>query len=158
MKKQAVLVPGAVLKETLGEYQISVAKLSEDIGLSASAIRQITNSKLKISLEIGLKLEAYFGSPPRYWIDLQNEYSLSELGKDAGFTAVLKNIPKAKKAAPKDESKTASKTAPKAAGRPGRKAGAQQAADKKADGKKTGGRPPKAQGEKKTRAPRKSAE
>jgi addiction module HigA family antidote len=149
MKKQAVLVPGAVLKETLGEYQISVAKLSEDIGLSASAIRQITNSKLKISLEIGLKLAVYFGSPSRYWIDLQNEYSLAELEKDAEFTAVLKNIPKAKKAAPK----AAPKTAPKAAGRPGR-----QAADKKADVKKTGGRPAKAPGEKKPRAPRKSAE
>ncbi|MDR0376222.1 MAG: HigA family addiction module antidote protein [Spirochaetaceae bacterium] len=98
MAKQTILVPGAVLKEQyLDKYGITVSKLSEDIGLSPSAIRQLINGRLKISLEIALKLEKYFEKPVKYWIDLQNAYSLAALAKDPELQKELKNIPKAQK-------------------------------------------------------------
>lgn len=98
MAKQTVLVPGAVLKEQyLDKYGINVSKLSADIGLSPSAIRQLINGKLKISLEIALKLEKYFDKPVKYWIDLQNAYSLADLAKNVELQNELKKIPKAQK-------------------------------------------------------------
>jgi addiction module HigA family antidote len=98
-KKPAILVPGTVLRETyMDEYQISVAQLSKDIGLSASAVRQLINNKLKVSIVIALRLSKYFGTTVQYWIDLQNQYELSELAKDKELTESLKSIPKAKKA------------------------------------------------------------
>jgi addiction module HigA family antidote len=100
MKKQAVLVPGTVLKESyMDVYQISVAQLAKDIGLSPSAVRQLINNKLKISIVIALRLAKYFGTDVQYWIDIQNQYELSELGKDKALADSLKSIPKAKKSA-----------------------------------------------------------
>ena len=100
MKKQAVLVPGAVLKESfIDEYHISVAKIAEDIGLSPSAVRQLMNNKLKISIKIAWKLSQYFGTPLEYWIDMQNNYDIAELEKNGDFMACIKAIPKAKKSA-----------------------------------------------------------
>jgi addiction module HigA family antidote len=99
MAKQ--VLPGTVLKDLLSEYNIPVAKIAEDIGLSPSAIRQLINSKLKISIVIAKKLSIYFGKPVQYWIDLQNKYELTELDKDTKLKASLAKIPKAKKIAPK---------------------------------------------------------
>ena len=99
MKKQAVLIPGDVLKEKyMDAYQISVATISKDIGLSPSAIRQLINNKLKISIKIAWKLSKYFDTPIEEWINLQNKYELAELGGDVEFMESIKSIPKAKKA------------------------------------------------------------
>lgn len=118
MKKQTLPQPGTVLREEFMDvYQISVNQLSEDIKLSPSALRQIINNKLKIGFEVGRKLAVYFNTPPRYWIDMQVEYTLAELEKDAEFAAELKSVPKVKKPA-----------APKASAS---KASASKAADKK---------------------------
>jgi addiction module HigA family antidote len=132
MAKQTILVPGVVLKEQfLDKYGITVAKLSEDIGLSASAIRQLINGRLKVSLEIALKLEKYFGKPLKYWLDLQNAYGLAELAKNSKLQEDLKKIPLAQKIpVPK-------KAADKPAGRRGAAApkGEKKAADKKPAGR-----------------------
>ncbi|MDR1950249.1 MAG: HigA family addiction module antidote protein [Spirochaetaceae bacterium] len=138
MKKQPILHPGTVLKESfLDTYQITVAKLSEDIGLSPSAIRQIISGKLKISTPNALKLAKYFDNPVQYWIELQNQYDLAELEKDAELNEILKKIPKAKKAPPKAADKPA-------------------AGKKAADAKKAAA--PKAAAAKAPRAPKKPAE
>jgi addiction module HigA family antidote len=100
-KKQAVLVPGTVLKEKfLNEYGLTPAKVAEDIGLSQSIIRQILGNKAKISLRIALHLSKYFGNPVEYWIDLQNTHDLAILDGDAELKEILKKIPKAKKQVP----------------------------------------------------------
>jgi addiction module HigA family antidote len=132
MAKQTVLVPGAVLKEQfLDKYGINVSKLSADIGLSPSAIRQLINGRLKISLEIALKLEKYFDKPVKYWIDLQNAYSLADLAKNPELQDELKKIPKAQKIpVPK-----------KAAGAAARKGPAPKGAKKVADKKPAGRKP-----------------
>jgi addiction module HigA family antidote len=115
MAKTTVLVPGDVLKRLLESYRISVAKLSEDISLSPSAVRQLVNNKLKISIIIALKLAKYFGKKPEYWINLQTGYELSQLQKDAKVSAALKTIPLAEK--------QAAPAAKKAAAKPGAKKG-----------------------------------
>jgi addiction module HigA family antidote len=123
MKKQAVLVPGVVLKESfLDVYQLTPAKLAEEIQLSQSAVRQILSGKTKITLNAALRLAKYFGNDVRYWIDLQNNYDLAEAEKDEEINAVLKSIPKAKK--PSAKAKVpAAKKAPAAKARPQKKKG-----------------------------------
>jgi addiction module HigA family antidote len=132
MAKQTVLVPGIVIKELLEKYGIPVSKLSSDIGLSPSGVRQLIKGNLKISLEIALKLEKYFAKPVKYWLDLQNAYALSELAKDAKLQDELKKIPKAQKAPPAAE-KAAKPAAKKGAAS---KAAAKTPAAQKSTGKK----------------------
>jgi addiction module HigA family antidote len=152
MAKQTVLVPGTVLKEQfLDKYGINVSKLSADIGLSPSAIRQLINGRLKISLEIALKLEKYFDKPVKYWIDLQNAYSLADLSKDLELQDELKKIPKAQKIpVPK---KAADKASAKKGPAP---KGAKKAADKKPAGRKPAAK--KAADAKPVRKPRAKAQ
>jgi addiction module HigA family antidote len=128
MAKTVVSVPGAVLKGLLDSYHIPVAKISEDIGLSPSAIRQLLNNKLKISIIIALKLGKYFGKKPEYWINLQTAYELDQLNKDAKVGVGLKKIALAKKLpAPAPKAKVAaSKKGPKAGAKRGPKAGAKK--------------------------------
>ena len=151
MAKSTVLVPGIVVKELLEKYNISVAKASEDIGLSPSAVRQPINNKLTISIVIAMKLGKYFGKKPEYWINLQTAYELSLLQKDTKVTSEVRKISEAKKqpaaakkpgrkpgtaagkTAGKASAKAGAKPGPKPRGRPGRK----PAADKKAAEKKT---------------------
>ncbi|MDR3333788.1 MAG: HigA family addiction module antidote protein [Treponema sp.] len=101
MKKQKPPLPGNVLKETyLDAYQIGITQFSEDVGLSASAVRQIINNKTKITLNVAARLAKYFNTPREYWINLQNDYDLAELQKDEELMAIIKQIPKAKKPSP----------------------------------------------------------
>ncbi|MDR2053241.1 MAG: HigA family addiction module antidote protein [Treponema sp.] len=111
MAKTTIPLPGAVLKGLLDSYHISVAKISEEIGLSPSAIRQLVSSKLKISAIIALKLGKYFDKKPEYWINLQANYELSLLQKDPKVTAVLKTVPRAQKQPAPKPVKSAAKPA-----------------------------------------------
>jgi addiction module HigA family antidote len=129
MAKQSAKIPGAVLKETfLDEYGLSPAKAAEDTGLSQSAIRQILTGKTRISLNVAVRLAKYFGNTFQYWLDLQTQYDLAELQKDAAFTDAVKKISKAKKQAP------AKKAEPKKAA--AKKAGTKTAAARKPRAKK----------------------
>ncbi|MDR3160444.1 MAG: HigA family addiction module antidote protein [Spirochaetaceae bacterium] len=141
MKKQSVLAPGAVLKESLDTYQLTPAKLADDVQLSQSAIRQILSNKTKISINVGLRLSKYFGNPGPYWIQLQQDYDLAESANDEEFSAILKSIPKVQKP-PVSKKDTASKASAK-------KAAPKNAAPKKAAAKKPAAKKsPKAPAEK----------
>ena len=142
MKKQSVLIPGAVLKESLDAYQLSPAKLAEDVKLSQSAIRQILTNKTKISLNVGLRLSKYFGNPASYWVQLQNEYDLADSANDQELSAILKSIPKVQKPSAAKKAKD-SKAADK-------KAAPKNAAAKKPAAKRT----PKAPAEKESAQPK----
>jgi addiction module HigA family antidote len=135
MAKTTISLPGTVLKGLLDSYHISVAKISEDIGLSPSAVRQLISNKLKISTIIAFKLAKYFDKKPEYWINLQTNYELSLLQKDANVAALLKTVPKAQKQpAPKPVKPAAKPAAGKGAKA---KAAAKPAAAKPAAAKKT---------------------
>jgi len=98
MAKKALPLPGDELKKLLEEYNISIAQVSKEVGLSVSAIRQILSGKAKVSLHIAKRLSKYFPQTTvKYWIDLQTAYDLAELDKDTELNDELKKIPKAKK-------------------------------------------------------------
>jgi addiction module HigA family antidote len=81
----------------MDEYQLIPAKLAEAIKLSQSAVRQVAIGKTRVSVPVALRFAKYFGLTPEYWLDLQNEYDLSEAARDSELTTILKGISKAKK-------------------------------------------------------------
>ncbi|MFP3040618.1 HigA family addiction module antitoxin [Treponema primitia] len=105
--------PGAVFKSFLDAYQLTPAKVAEDIKLSQSSVRLLINSKLKISIPFALRLAKYFGTKPEFWIDLQNAYELSEAAKNPKEAKIVKGIQKAKKPAPGAKKAVAKKAAAK---------------------------------------------
>jgi addiction module HigA family antidote len=111
MAKTTILSPGTVLKGLLDSYRIPVTKISEDIGLSPSTIRQLVSNNLRITTIIAFKLAKYFDKKPEYWINLQTNYDVSQFQKDAKVTAALKSVPKAQKLPAPKPAKAAAKPA-----------------------------------------------
>jgi addiction module HigA family antidote len=178
---KTIQTPGTVLKSLLDEYQLTPAKLAQAIGLSTSAVYQISVGKTGISAPAALRFAKYFGQTPAYWLDLQNAADLAEAAKDAKLTTAIKAIVKGKKPTKAASTKTAAAKAAKAkdpgkkpkAVKPGKPAAAKTAktqakktqkaatpkkasTEKKALAQKTAGRPAAAKAPTKTAAPKKA--
>ena len=141
--------PGAVLREYIDKYQINAFSLSKSLDVAYQSVINILNGKTRISVQMALRLAAYFGNSVKFWIDVQTSSEIDELSANKKFLSSIKKIPKAGTAAPKStgkakkekkakagkKTKTLAEKRKKAAKAPGSKA-SQRA--KMARGRKTG--------------------
>ena len=78
--------PGEVLGDELGEAGISHEKLARDIDVSGSTVSRIVAGKQAITADMALRLAHWFGTSPRFWVNLQTQYDLrvaeSKIGAD----------------------------------------------------------------------------
>jgi addiction module HigA family antidote len=130
LKTSISSAPGTVLKEKfIDKYQLNPSQLAKALGLSQSAVRNITINKAKITLPIALRLAKYFQTKESYWIDLQNAHDLAAIKDDKKFAAILGKIKTAQMPEKKAEVKKAdAKKAPAAKAKKGRKSVAVKAA------------------------------
>lgn len=69
--------PGEVLQEDYIEpLQISVNALSEALHIPYSRLRDILDGNCGVTADTAQRLERYFGSDARGWINLQSAYDL----------------------------------------------------------------------------------
>jgi addiction module HigA family antidote len=129
LKSTISSAPGTVLKEKfMDKYQLNPSQLAKALGLSQSAVRNVTINKAKITLPIALRLAKYFQTKESYWIDLQNAHDLAALRDDKKFAAVLGKIKTAQVPEKKAEVKKADvKKIPAAKAKKGRKPAAVKA-------------------------------
>ncbi len=66
--------PGRVLREWLGEMQVSEA--AARLHVSRVTLSRILNGKAGISADMSLRLSEALGTSPTLWIDLQTQYDL----------------------------------------------------------------------------------
>jgi len=66
--------PGRVLREWLGDMQISEA--AAHLHVSRVSLSRILNGKAGISADMSLRLSEALGTSPTLWIDLQSQYDL----------------------------------------------------------------------------------
>jgi addiction module HigA family antidote len=145
LKSTISSAPGTVLKEKfMDKYQLNPSQLAKALGLSQSAVRNVTINKAKITLPIALRLAKYFQTKESYWVDLQNAHDLAAIKDDKKFAAVLGKIKTAQMPEKKAEVKKAdAKKAPAAKAKKGQKPAAakekqaRKPAVKKAAAKKT---------------------
>ena len=71
--------PGEVLKDELEEINISQTALAEHIGVLPKTINEICRGKRGISAEMAWKLSYALGTSPNFWLNLQNNWELSEV-------------------------------------------------------------------------------
>lgn len=71
------ITPGDVLfEEFLAPLEISQTQLAKEIGVPPNRINQIINGKREITADTALRLGAYFGIDPEFWLNLQIRYNL----------------------------------------------------------------------------------
>ncbi len=91
MKEQKIppIHPGAILfEEFLKPLNISQNQLGRDLGVSPRRINEIVHGKRSITADTALRLAAYFGNSPSFWLGLQMDYDL-DVAKDT-FSARIK--------------------------------------------------------------------
>ena len=71
--------PGAVLRDELEEIGFSQSALAEHIGVLPKTINEICRGKRGISAEMALKLSQALGATPYFWLNLQNNWELSQI-------------------------------------------------------------------------------
>lgn len=55
---------------------LSQNKLARDLDVTADRINYILNNRRSITADTALRLARYFGTSPRFWLELQLEYDL----------------------------------------------------------------------------------
>jgi antitoxin HigA-1 len=75
--------PGAVLKDELDEVGLTQSGLAKHIGVLPKTINEICRGKRGISAEMAMKLSRALGGGPQFWLNLQNNWEISQIDKTA---------------------------------------------------------------------------
>ncbi|MCX7109874.1 MAG: HigA family addiction module antitoxin [Proteobacteria bacterium] len=79
MKQLPNIHPGEVLREEfLIPLQISQYRLARAIGVTDARISAICAGKRAITADTALRLSAFFGTSPGFWLGLQADYDTEE--------------------------------------------------------------------------------
>ncbi len=74
--------PGEVLlEEFLEPVGLSQYRLAKDISVPPRRINEIVHGKRAVTADTALRLARYFGTTPRFWLNLQAQYDL-DIGAD----------------------------------------------------------------------------
>jgi len=95
MKKLSNIHPGEILNEEfLKPLEISAYRLSKDINIPQTRISEITKGRRRITADTALRLSKYFGTTPKFWLGLQDDFDIEE--EQNQIIAELNNIEKIK--------------------------------------------------------------
>ena len=91
MKKLNNTHPGEILQEEfLLPFKITAYRLSKDIGIPQTRVSEIIKGNRRITADTALRLSAYFGNTPKFWLGIQDDYDIEEETFAKG--AMLKSI------------------------------------------------------------------
>ncbi|NBB86636.1 MAG: HigA family addiction module antidote protein [Bacteroidetes bacterium] len=75
--------PGEVLNEEfLAPLNLSQNKLAMSIRVPAPRISEIVRGKRTVTVDTALRLARFFGTTPRFWLNLQTRYDLETAGDE----------------------------------------------------------------------------
>ncbi len=71
--------PGEVLLDELEEIGMTQSALAKHIGVLPKTINEICRKKRGISAEMAMKLSKALGGSPQFWLNLQNNWEISQV-------------------------------------------------------------------------------
>jgi addiction module HigA family antidote len=96
MKKSTRLAPihpGEILREDLlVPLGLSANRLARDLRVPVTRISEILRGRRGITADTALRLARYFGSTPRFWLNLQAAHDL-EVAERASLAAIERDVP-----------------------------------------------------------------
>ena len=79
MEKLKNIHPGEILQEEfLIPMSISAYKLAKDTAIPQTRISEIVKGRRRITADTALRLSKYFGTTPKFWLGLQDDFDLEE--------------------------------------------------------------------------------
>ncbi|MEZ5901220.1 MAG: HigA family addiction module antitoxin [Hyphomicrobiaceae bacterium] len=76
--------PGDVLAEELKTLGVTPTELARQIAVPPNRISQIIHGKRAITGDTALRLAHWFGTDPRFWMDLQAQHEVRVAQEQAG--------------------------------------------------------------------------
>ncbi len=91
MKNLPNIHPGEILlEEFLKPFNISAYRLAKELSLPQTRISEIINGRRRITADTALRLSQYFGTSPKFWLGLQDDYDIEE--EKSTKTVILQSI------------------------------------------------------------------
>lgn len=79
MEKLNNIHPGEVLSvEFLIPLGVSAYKLAKDTGIPQTRVSEIIKGRRRITADTALRFSKYFGTSPKFWLGLQDDFDLEE--------------------------------------------------------------------------------
>ena len=79
MEKLKNVHPGEILlEEFLTPMRVSAYKLAKDTAIPQTRVSEIVKGKRRITADTALRFSKYFGTTPKFWLGLQDDYDLEE--------------------------------------------------------------------------------
>ncbi len=83
--------PGEILlEEYLKPLGISRNKLGIALGIPPQRVGEIVKGRRSVTLDTALRLAKYFGTSPRFWLNMQTQYDLDK-ARDEHLTERIEN-------------------------------------------------------------------
>ena len=81
--------PGEILNEEyLLPLGLSARQLAEAIGVPANRISDIVRERRGLTADTAIRLGRYFGTDPRFWLNMQQGYELSKAQAETDYSTV----------------------------------------------------------------------
>lgn len=87
--------PGEILADELKAIEVSVTALARALDVPQSRMAEIIKGERGITADTALRLGAYFGTSPRFWLNLQVSYDLAVAQERDGARIVAAVRPRA---------------------------------------------------------------
>ena len=79
MEKLNNIHPGEIfMEEFLSPLGISAYKLAKDIAIPQTRVSEIIKGRRRITAHTALRFSKYFGTTPKFWLGLQDDFDLEE--------------------------------------------------------------------------------
>jgi antitoxin HigA-1 len=88
--------PGEILGEQLRALGLTVRGFAVEIDVPPNRISQILRGRRAVTADTALRLGHYFGTDPRFWLNLQQSFELRSAEK--AFGRKIARLPKLKTA------------------------------------------------------------
>src|SRR5262245_25921414 len=86
--------PGEVLfEEFMKALGLSSRALSEAIGVPGNRVSDIVRQRRDVSADTAIRLGRYFGTDPRFWLNLQAAYDLSHAENEHDYSKLTGRAP-----------------------------------------------------------------
>jgi antitoxin HigA-1 len=77
MPKSFAIYPGDILlTEFMEPLGLSAYRLAQELLVPLPRIYEVVRGRRSISADTAIRLGLYFGFPPQFWLNLQNDYDL----------------------------------------------------------------------------------
>jgi addiction module HigA family antidote len=76
MNNMSAIPPGEVLKDEIDFLGYSANQFAKMLSVPTNRITEILNAQRSITADTALRLAAFFGTTPEFWMNLQTSYDI----------------------------------------------------------------------------------